>query len=444
MPPALFLMHLQRLLAAAAAIIAAVSCGRTEEQRIVLGDERSDVYLPLLEGKRVALFSNQTGVVGDLVKGRETRPQLCTDETSLDPLLGPGDTSLGPHILDVLISEGVNVTAIFSPEHGFRGTADAGELVSSSVDEKTGVPILSLYEEGSHFPSDENMAKFDVLVVDIQDVGLRYYTYYVTMTHLMDACAMHGKSVVVLDRPNPNGFYVDGPILDTLNLRTGVGWLPIPTVHGMTLGELAQMINGEGWLEGGRKCDLEVVPCLGYTHETKYSLIQRPSPNLKDMKSIYLYSSTCYFEGTVVSGGRGTAFPFECFGHPALRGYNFSFIPESMPGATSPRYEGEVCYGRDLRGLPLDSIWAGKINLSYVIEAYAGLNREDPEGWEGEPSIPMGEKFFRKGHFDALAGQRYVREDIMVGKTAEEISGKWASDVEKFKALRRPYLLYPE
>lgn len=426
------------------ALLVSILSGCSADKRVVLGDERSDVYLPLLEGKRVALFSNQTGIVGDRIIGKEDRSQFCTEETDMDPLLGPGDSTLGPHILDVLLDEGVNVTAIFSPEHGFRGTANAGEAVSSSVDEKTGVPILSLYESGSHFPSDENMEKFDVLVVDIQDVGLRYYTYYVTMIHLMDACAMKGKQVVVLDRPNPNGFYVDGPILDTLNLRTGVGWLPIPTVHGMTLGELAQMANGEGWLESGRKCDLEVVPCLNYTHDMRYSLILRPSPNLKDMRSIYLYSSTCYFEGTQVSGGRGTTFPFDCFGHPAMRGYDFSFVPTSMEGATSPRYEGETCYGRDLREIPLDSIWNKGIDLSYVVEAFANLNREDPDGWTGEPSVPMGENFFRKGHFDALAGQRYVREAILEGKTADEIRSMWAGDVEKFKAQRRPYLLYPE
>ena len=267
------------------------------QDRIVLGDERPDIYLPLLEGRRVALFSNQSGIVGDKVTGSALADDVAehgvTDENSIIPFLRPsyegGKIEYGPHILDALIAQGVDVRAIFSPEHGFRGNADAGELVSSSIDEKTGVPILSLYEKGSHIPSEENMGKFDVLVVDIQDVGLRYYTYYITMHHLMDACAKYGKKMLILDRPNPNGFYVAGPILDTAKYKSGIGWLPIPTVHGMTLGELALMINGEGWLPGGARCDLEVVPCLNYAHQTKPCLILPPSPNLKDMKSIYLY-----------------------------------------------------------------------------------------------------------------------------------------------------------
>lgn len=432
-----------------------VLAARTYSKRVVLGDERFEEYLPLLEGKRVAVFSNQTGIVGDKVTGSKLAdalaeyggcfPRKRVDEISLIPFIEPsvpgGKIEYGQHIVDALIEKGVDVKAIFSPEHGFRGNADAGEHVSSSVDEKTGVEILSLYEKGSRIPSKEKTDKFDVLVIDIQDVGLRYYTYYITMHHLMEACARDGKQVVILDRPNPNGFYVDGPVLD-MKFKSGVGWLPITTVHGMTLGELALMINGEKWLENGT-CDLTVIPCLNYTHSTRYSLILPPSPNIKDMRAVYLYSSTCYFEGTVVSLGRGTQFPFETYGHPAMTGYSFSFVPRSIPGAKSPQFLDEECHGVDLRRKPLRDIWAEKINLEYVIDAYRNLN--------------MGDKFFGKNNFfELLAGVDWFRSMIEEGlpstvtassvtsSLAAEISARWAPDVEAFKARRAPYLLYPE
>ena len=428
------------------------SFARTYSERVALGDERFEEYLPLLKGKRVAVFSNQTGIVGDKVTGSKLADALseyggCFPvqnnpsrdfskkfvEVSLIPFDEPsvpdGKIEFGQHIVDALIEKGVDVKAIFSPEHGFRGNADAGEHVSSSVDEKTGVEILSLYEKGSRIPSKEKTDKFDVLVVDIQDVGLRYYTYYVTMHHLMEACARDGKQVVILDRPNPNGFYVDGPVLD-MKFKSGVGWLPITTVHGMTLGELAKMINGENWLENG-PCDLTVIPCLNYTHQTRYSLILPPSPNIKDMRAVYLYSSTCYFEGTVVSLGRGTQFPFEVYGHPSMMGYSFSFIPRSIPGAKNPQFLDEDCYGRDLRGIPLDCLWSEKINLEYVIDAYRNLD--------------MGDKFFGKNNFfELLAGVDWFRSMIESGASVAEISARWAPDVEAFKALRAPYLLYSE
>ena len=416
---------------------------RTYSKRVVLGDERFEEYQPLLQGKRVAVFSNQTGIVGDKVTGSKLAdalaeyggcfPRKRVDEISLIPFTEPsvpgGKIEYGQHIVDALIEKGVDVKAIFSPEHGFRGNADAGEHVSSSVDEKTGVEILSLYEKGSRIPSKEKTDKFDVLVVDIQDVGLRYYTYYITMHHLMEACARDGKQVVILDRPNPNGFYVDGPVLD-MKFKSGVVWLPITTVHGMTLGELALMINGEKWLENGT-CDLTVIPCLNYTHNTRYSLILPPSPNIKDMRAVYLYSSTCYFEGTVVSLGRGTQFPFETYGHPAMTGYSFSFVPRSIPGAKSPQFLDEECHGVDLRRKPLRDIWAEKINLEYVIDAYRNLN--------------MGDKFFCKNNFfELLAGVDWFRSMIGNGSSAAGISARWASDVENFKSRRAPYLLYPE
>lgn len=432
-----------------------VLAARTYSRRVVLGDERFEEYQPLLQGKRVAVFSNQTGIVGDKVTGSKLAdalaeyggcfPRKRVDEISLIPFTEPsvpgGKIEYGQHIVDALIEKGVDVKAIFSPEHGFRGNADAGEHVSSSVDEKTGVEILSLYEKGSRIPSKEKTDKFDVLVIDIQDVGLRYYTYYITMHHLMEACARDGKQVVILDRPNPNGFYVDGPVLD-MKFKSGVGWLPITTVHGMTLGELALMINGEKWLENGT-CDLTVVPCLNYTHNTRYSLILPPSPNIKDMRAVYLYSSTCYFEGTVVSLGRGTQFPFETYGHPAMTGYSFSFVPRSIPGAKSPQFLDEECHGVDLRRKPLRDIWAEKINLEYVIDAYRNLN--------------MGDKFFGKNNFfELLAGVDWFRSMIEEGlpstvtassvtsSLAAEISARWASDVENFKSRRAPYLIYEE
>lgn len=234
-------------------------------QKVIMGDEQTELYLPILKNKRVAIFSNHTGMVGD------------------------------KHLLDLLLEKGVNVVAIFSPEHGFRGDADAGEHVSSSVDSKTGVPILSLYDGKEKRPSETSMRKFDILIVDIQDVGLRFYTYYVTMCQLMDACAQYNRKVLLLDRPNPNGHYVDGPILD-MKYKSGVGGLPIPVVHGMTLGELALMVNGERWLPASRVADLTVIPCKNYTHQTMYELPIPPSPNLPNMKSIYLYPSICYFE----------------------------------------------------------------------------------------------------------------------------------------------------
>lgn len=447
------------------------SFARTYSKKVVLGDERFEKYLPLLQGKRVAVFSNQTGIVGDKVTGSKLADALAKyggcfpalsvsepaeateqenefEEISLIPFTEPSVSGkkieYGQHIVDALIENGVDVKAIFSPEHGFRGNADAGEHVSSSVDEKTGVEILSLYEKGSRIPSKEKTDKFDVLVIDIQDVGLRYYTYYITMHHLMEACARDGKKVIILDRPNPNGFYVDGPVLD-MKFKSGVGWLPITTVHGMTLGELARMINGEKWLENGT-CDVTVIPCLNYTHSTRYSLILPPSPNIKDMRAVYLYSSTCYFEGTVVSLGRGTQFPFEAYGHPAMTGYSFSFVPRSIPGAKSPQFLEEECHGIDLRRKPLADIWAEKINLEYVIDAYRNLN--------------IGDKFFGKNNFfELLAGVDWFRSMIEEGlpstvtasaassvtsSLAAEISARWASDVEAFKARRAPYLIYEE
>lgn len=387
------------------------------EERVILGNERFDEYLPLLEGKKVALFTNQTGIIGNLEDGE--------------------------HILDALIEKDVDVTAVFCPEHGFRGNEDAGADIENSVDEKTGVPLLSLYaSDGTHMPSEDDMGLFDILVIDMQDVGLRYYTYYISMYYLMDACAAYDKEVIVLDRPNPNGFYVDGPILQEA-YKSGVGQLPVPVVYGMTWGELAQMINGEGWLKAGKDgCSLSVVPCENYTHHTLTSLICNPSPNIRTMRAVYLYSSLCFFENTLVSVGRGTDHPFESFGSPYLKGvkeYDYVFIPESTEGAANPQYEGEECYGLDLSNASLEEIRNGGINLNYLIDAYNEVTRQYPEEnfWGKKNS---------KGYYwiDLLSGSDELRKMIEAGKPAAEIEASWQEDIDAFKTKRAPYLLYEE
>ena len=366
---------------------------------IKTGAESVHEYLPLLKGKKVAVLTNQTGIIGET------------------------------HLVDSLVSLKINIIAILSPEHGFRGDADAGEHVASSVDQKTGIPIKSLYEGNTGKPSAELMKTIDVMLFDLQDVGVRFYTYLTTMARMMEACAENGVKMIVLDRPNPIGFYVDGPILD-MKYKSGVGWLPIPTVHGMTLGELAGMINGEKWLKDGMQCDLTVIKCTNYTHASMYQLPVKPSPNLPDMRSIYLYPSTCYFEATPVSLGRGTAQAFQMYGHPNMKGYEFSFTPKSIPGAKFPPQLNKECFGVDLRTEPsIEEINRAGINLEYVIDAYHNLNLDD--------------HFFRS-FFELLVGQGYVRKMIKEGKSASEIKAMWAGDVAKFKEERRPYLLYPE
>ena len=371
------------------------SVKQSQSSRIIVGAERTAEYLPALSGKRVAVLANHTAMVGE------------------------------EHLVDMLISKKVNLVGIFSPEHGFRGEADAGEHVASSVDETTGVPIWSLYDGNTQRPSDEKMRAFDILLVDMQDVGLRFYTYYISMIRLIDACADFECQVIVLDRPNPNGMYVDGPILD-MKYKSGVGALPIPVVHGMTMGEIALMAQGEGW---SKKCDVRVVACEGYTHQSRYTLPIAPSPNLPTQHSIYLYPSTCLFEGTVCSLGRGTESPFEIYGHPQYKGVEFSFTPRSTDGAKNPPLKDQLCYGVDLRRLDDEAVIAAGFNLEYVIDAYRNLN--------------MGEKFFTR-MFLLLTGVDYIKEMIMEGYSANEIRTRWSKDVEAFKEQRRPYLLYVE
>ena len=367
---------------------------------VTVGAARTDVYLPLLQGKNVALYSNHTGMVGP------------------------------KHTLDLMLEGGINVRKLFSPEHGFRGTADAGEHVSGSVDPVSGLPIVSLYDGKKKGVDPAVLSDVDVIVVDIQDVGLRYYTYYCTMIDLMNAAAAQGKKVMVLDRPNPNGMYVDGPILD-MKYKSGVGRLPIPVVHGMTLGELAGMALGEGWLENGAKVDLTVVPCLDYTHQTRYVLPIAPSPNLRDMQAIYLYPATCYFEATPVSLGRGTDMPFKVYGHPDMKNRSFEFTPRSVEGAKNPPQLDKLCHGVDLRGLSDDEIIAKGVTMEYVIDAYNDLKDV------------CGDKFFRS-FFELLIGRGDIRGMIEAGRSADEIKATWADDVKAFTEQRRPYLLYAE
>lgn len=394
-------MHLFKKLLCLIAVVSipfAMNAATPDNGDIKVGAENTSEYIPMLKKKRVALLSNHTGMVGN------------------------------EHVLDVMLKNGVNVTTIFSPEHGFRGNADAGEHVNSGVDEKTGIPIASLYDGNTRMPKKSTMEQFDVLVVDIQDVGLRFYTYYVTMINLMNAAVKYDKDVVVLDRPNPNGMYVDGPILD-MQYKSGVGGLPIPVVHGLTMGEIANMANGEGWLADGKKVNLKVVKCQNYTHRSRYILPIAPSPNLPNMRSIYLYPSTCYFEATPVSLGRGTDKPFQCYGHPNMKGYKYSFTPRSIPGAKFPPQLNKECFGVDLTNLSDDEIIKEGINLEYIIDAYNNLNLDD--------------HFFRS-FFELLIGKKEIRKMIKQGKSAKEIEATWADDVEKFKKQRKPYLLYAE
>lgn len=397
----------KRLLIAFLLFMLSLPAIHANQGEVILGAERTDVYFPLIQGKNVALLSNHTGVAG------------------------------GIHTLDRLIEAGMHVTAIFSPEHGFRGSAGAGDKVGDSVDEKTGVPILSLYDGKRMRPSDEAMRQFDVLIVDIQDVGLRFYTYYITMCRMMQACAEYNKLMIILDRPNPNGFYVDGPILD-MKYKSGVGWLPIPVVHGMTLGELALMVNGEHWLDNNAFCPLTVVPCANYTHQTRYRLPIAPSPNLQNMLAIYLYPSTCYFEATPVSLGRGTNKPFLQYGHPHMRkGKAFrerntqpaTFTPKSCPAALTPPQQDRKCFGTDLSNLTEEQAMQKGIDLSYLIDAYQQMALDN---------------WFFSAFFEKLIGVSYVRKMIIQGKSAEEIRATWAEDVAAFRLQRKPYLLYEE
>jgi uncharacterized protein YbbC (DUF1343 family) len=353
-------------------------------------------YIPLLEGKKVGLTVNHTALAGN------------------------------EHLLDILLKNNINVVKIYAPEHGFRGTAGAGEIVGNSTDPKTGLPVISLYGNNKK-PTKEQVNGIDCMVFDMQDVGTRFYTYLSTMHYVMEACAENGIPLTVLDRPNPNGFYIDGPVLDP-SCKSFVGMHRIPVVHGMTLGELALMINSEKWLDKGIECKLTVIPCTGYTHQSKYQLPVAPSPNLPDMQSIYLYPSLCFFEGTPLSVGRGTEFPFKVIGHPSFKEnkkYPFSFVPKTKDGKIKPLFEGQVCYGMDFREFNTENIT--EINLDRIIEVYNDYNDKN--------------NFF-KPIFSKLAGNNILQKQIAERKTASEIRQSWQKDLDEFKAKRKKYLLY--
>ena len=371
------------------------------QKQVRPGAERTDMYLPLLEGKRVGIVANQTSVIGET------------------------------HLVDSLSSLGSEVTRIwkvFSPEHGFRGEAEDGELVDDGIDPKTGLPVISLYGRNRK-PSATNLQDIDIVLFDIQDVGVRFYTYIYTLFYVMQACAENDLDLLLLDRPNPNGFYVDGPVLEP-GFSSFVGMHEVPVVYGMTIGEYGRMINGEGWIGGGLTCRLTVIPCGNYTHSCRYNLPVPPSPNLPNMNSIYLYPSSGFFEGTVISEGRGTDSPFEVFGHPDLKEGDYSFTPESRPGAaTHPKLEGKPCRGLDLRHLRDSTDRGAALNLSWLLFAYN--------------NFPDKENFFIP-YFENLAGTATLRQQIISGLSEEEIRAGWQEDLETFKKIRRKYLFYPE
>ena len=381
--------------------------------------DRIESYLSHLKGKRVGVFANHTSVLSN-----------------------------GRHLVDTLRGLGVDIRVIFGPEHGFRGTADAGDKVGNYVDEQTGIPVVSLYGSKRR-PEAADLKEVDVMVFDIQDVGVRFYTYISSLEEYMESAFQHRRKLVLLDRPNPNGHYVDGPLLDR-RFRSFVGMQPVPVVYGMTIGEYARMLVGERWLapkalaahdslvqEGATP--LVVIPCGDYTHQSTYHLPVKPSPNLPDMASVYWYASTCYFEGTVLSEGRGTPTPFQVFGHPALPKDMYSFTPVSMPGAKEPKLKGQLCYGWDLRGQPegVRKRTEGGIRLEYLLEAYR--------------LFPEKEKFFiipksgdtSAAFFNKLAGSATLMGQLKAGLTEQAIRSSWEPGLKAFRAIRKKYLIYP-
>jgi len=364
-------------------------------EKILPAASQPDEYLSLLKNKKIGLVVNQTSIINDSV-----------------------------HLVDFLLQNHINVSRIFAPEHGFRGEAADGAQIENSKDIKTGIPILSLYGSNRK-PGQEQVSDLDVVVFDIQDVGARFYTYISTMHYMMETCAAVGIPMIILDRPNPNGYYVDGPVLES-DYKSFVGMHPIPVVHGMTVGELALMINGEGWLENGVTCDLTIIKVKGYDHRSRYSLPVRPSPNLPNDKAINLYPSICFFEGTKMSLGRGTDFPFQVLGYPDSTFGDFQFTPVSIRGVSdNPPLEGKMCFGIDLRKEEeLDHI-----SLKYLISFYQKWHTEEP--------------FFRD-YIDQLAGNSALREQIQEGMSEEEIKTSWQTELEKFKTKRKKYLLYQD
>jgi len=365
-----------------------------------VGADYLEQYVSILDGKKVAVVGNQSSLI------------------------------YSTHLVDTLLSLNINVVKVFSPEHGFRGQADAGEKVKSGIDSRTGLPIISLYGSNKK-PKVEQLKGIDVVLFDIQDVGARFYTYISTLHYVMEACAENGIKLIVLDRPNPNGHYVDGPVLNP-KFKSFIGKHEVPVVHGMTIGEYAQMINGEKWLKNGMECNLQIITCEGWDHTKFYKLPIKPSPNLPNMTAIYLYPSLCFFEGTVVSVGRGTKMPFQIAGHPDYSKTSFIFKPESTDGAKHPKLENKNCNGIDFSEAGVTLYQQQKqIHLSWLIDFYADLN--------------LKEGFFLKNKFiDLLAGSSDLRLQILKGMTEDEIRATWQDDLSRFKLVRQKYLLYQD
>jgi uncharacterized protein YbbC (DUF1343 family) len=365
-----------------------------------MGSERMDTLLPLLQGKRVGLVVNHTSLVGQT------------------------------HLVDTLLALGVAVQVIFAPEHGFRGQAEAGATIKDSIDNKTGIQLISIYGKKKK-PSLKDLQQVDIVVFDIQDIGVRFYTYISTLLYVAEACAAHEKPLIVLDRPNPNGHYVDGPVLQT-SLRSFVGVVPIPIVHGCTVGELARMYKGERWLDAADRLDLCVITCLGYTHATRYAPPVKPSPNMPDIRSILLYPSICLFEGTKVSVGRGTDLPFQRFGYPDCPVGMYSFTPVPNSGSVDPPYNNRVCYGFDLSTLSLDSLYTQRqIDLQWYLLMFQKSPRKD-------------DFFLSSGFFDKLAGTHSLRTQIESNNSPAQIRSTWMTDLAQYKKMRKQYLLYPD
>ena len=391
--------------------------------------KNSDKKQPLESGNKenIIVAANQTGDYLDLLKGKNVA--VVANNTSV--IFKSDDGHSYQHLVDSLISLNIKITKIFAPEHGFRGLDDAGQVIENNIDEKTGLPVISLYGDnnnGNHNnkPTKEQLENVDLVLFDMQDVGTRFYTYLSTMHYVMEACAENGIPLIVLDRPNPNGNYIDGPVLEK-EFRSFVGLHPVPIVYGMTIGEYAKMINGEKWLKDSLQCELSVIPLKNYTHDSSYSLPIRPSPNLPNDKSINLYPSLCLFEGTNVSCGRGTEMQFQIFGSPYLPEdtYTFTFIPKSNFGSKNPKYKDVACHGMDLRNTKNLS----SIDFTWLIDAYNATAKKD--------------EFFREKSFNILAGTNKLKEQIEQGLSFEEIKETWQNDLTAFKKIREKYLIYP-
>ena len=379
------------------------SCGQkthVHKEKVETAAQQTHLYVSKLKGKSVAIVANQTSVIEKKDKGKEKREFT--------------------HLVDSLLSLGIEVQKVFAPEHGFRGKADAGEAIADGKDIQTGLPIISLYGNNKK-PSKEQLKGIDVVIFDIQDVGARFYTYISTLHYVMEACAEAGIPVIILDRPNPNGHYIDGPVLELAH-KSFVGMHPVPVVYGMTIGEYGQMINGEKWLKNGIQCDLTVIPLKNYTHTTEYNLPIKPSPNLPNAKSINLYPSLCFFEGTNVSAGRGTELKFQIYGSPFLDKSSFSFTPKSNEGAKYPKHKNKLSYGENLSKSPDLS----QLNLSWLLKAYKQNTNE---------------KFFNT-FFTKLAGTSTLQVQIEQGLSEKKIRRTWQKELRKFKKVRANYLIY--